>query len=43
MYFENRRFATPPTPWAPPSYEAEGGYRFSKYMSLQLHNNIIWQ
>ena len=23
--FQNRRFATPPTTWAPPSYDAEGG------------------
>ena len=26
--FENRRFATPPTSWAPPSYTAEGGHGF---------------
>ena len=25
IHFLNRRFATPPTAWAPPSYDAEGG------------------
>ena len=33
---ENRRFATPPTKWAPPSYDAEGGTGFQKHTLPEL-------